>query len=344
MERSDDSQCAKCDIPIDINQKSIDCATCRLKFHTSCAKVSDAKYEILMEEDAGILWFCKACIRTTSNMLHHLANMKIRLDEVETQRLKDQEEIKSLSQKLVDVETALKNIQSKKEEDLDSFKEMVGDMLDDFPQNALNRCQSTFDITAQQVEDNCDAIHALENRISSVEAVQVDGYLMQADSNLPDRAIAAIANEIEERKKRKRSIVLHNVPENHDSSSDIKAVVQILQEVSGKEVEFDQMCNKPRIYRLGQYGASGRNKPRSIKVHLRSTEECAEILENTRKLSQSVQHSYVVIQPDLTLMQRNQIRTLVMEKRRRNRQAITNNEEPDWTISSGFLHRRRHYH
>ncbi len=176
MERSDDNQCAKCDILIDANQKSISCSTCRLKFHTSCAKVSDAKYQILMEEDAGILWFCKACIRTTSNMLNHLANMKMRLDEVETQRLKDQEKVKSLSQRIVAIETTLKNIQSKKEEDLDSFKEMVGEMLEDFPQNALRRCQSTFDTTAQQVEDNCDTIQALENRISSVEAGQVDSY------------------------------------------------------------------------------------------------------------------------------------------------------------------------
>ncbi len=181
-----------------------------------------------------------------------------------------------------------------------------------------------------------------ESRLGSGRARYLG--LMPNDTNLPDRAIAAVANELEERKKRNRSIVLHNVPEKHDKSNDVKAVVQILQKVSGKEVEIDQMCNTPRIYRLGQYGASSRNKPRSIKVHLKSTEECNEILQNTRKLSQSVQYSSVVIQPDLTPMQHNQIRMLVAERKRRNSEAIANNEDPDWTISSGFLHRRRNYH
>ncbi len=67
-------------------------------------------------------------------------------------------------------------------------------------------------------------------------------------SNLQDRTIVAVANELEERNKRKRGVVLHNVPEMHDSSGDMEAVKQILQEVSGKEVEFELMNNKSRIY------------------------------------------------------------------------------------------------
>ncbi len=172
-----------------------------------------------------------------------------------------------------------------------------------------------------------------------MEESQIDNNII---SNFQDTSIVAVANELEERNKRKRSIVIHNVPESHDSSSDMEAVKQILHEVSGKEVEFELMNNKPRMYRLGRHHDPSNNRTRSIKVHLKSADDCDEILQNLRKISQSVKHPCVVIQRDLTPMQRNHIKMLVMEKKRRNNQAIMNNEEPDWTISSGFLHRRGH--
>ena len=239
MEESDD-HCGKCDIEFSASQRSIACSTCRLKFHTSCVRVSDAKYEILKEEDTGILWFCKSCIRTTSNMIHHLANMKIRLNEVEAQRVKDHEEIQSLSQKLADMEKTLSDIQSKKDEDLESFKEMVSEMLEDFPENTLMRCQSGFENTAKQIEDNCSAIQELELQMNCIKETQdlMDRNISPNYSTLPDRSLAAVANELEERNKRKNSIVLHNVPETSNPTDDVKAVKNIIQEVTGREVEF----------------------------------------------------------------------------------------------------------
>ena len=334
------------DVPIDACQKSIACSTCRVKFHTSCVQVSDAKYEILKEEDTGILWFCKACIRTTSNMLQHLANMKIRLNEVEGQRLKDQEAIQSMSQRLADIKTTLTNIQSKKDEDLEFFREMVTEMLEEFPENTLMRCQSGFEETAKQVDDNCSAIQELSLRMNSIkESLDVvDRNISHNYSTLPDRSMAAVANELEERSKRKKSIVLHNVPETSNPTDDVKAVNNILQEVTGREMEFQQALNKPKIYRLGQRIAANRNRTRSIKVHFKTVEDCDEVLQNLRKLSKSTKHNTIIIQPDMTPMQRNHLKMLVLEKRKRNTQAVSNHGDPDWTITAGFLHRRGQYH
>ncbi len=337
-----EDQCGKCDIDISVTQRSVTCSTCSLKFHTRCVKVSDAKYEMLKEEDTGILWFCRSCIRTTSNMIQHLANMKIRLNEVEAQRLKDHEEIQSITQKLADIEKTLSVVQSEKDEDLNSLREMVGDMLEDFPQNALRSCQPGYEETAQQVDNNCAAIQALELRMESIDEFKVGNNIFQNSTDLPDRTLAAVANEIEERNKRKRSVVLHNVPETYNASQDSKAVASIIQEVTGTAIEFDKLNDNPRIYRLGQQSTS-RGRARSVKVHFKTTEDCDKVLLNVRKLSRSAKHSSIIIQPDMTPMQRKHLRILVSEKRRRNNLAVVNNEDPDWTISAGYLHRRTQY-
>ncbi len=155
--------------------------------------------------------------------------------------------------------------------------------------------------------------------------------------------IAAITNELEERKKRKKSVVLHNIPETGSESDDTKIVASVLGEVAGNKIEFEMSpyTNKPRVYRLGRLN---KQRTRSIKAHFKKADVSEMILQNVRNLSKSTLHSSVVIQPDMTPMQRNQIRYLVTEKKRRNQQAILSNEEPDWTISNGFLHRKRPYH
>ncbi len=257
----------------------------------------------------------------------------------------------TFNSKLSDVEDkqtdAIKEINC----EVQSVKDNVKTMLEEIPQvtsieNRFSSIEETIsnfveskESSSKQVDINCEAIHALEVRILSMEESQLDNSII---SNLQDTTIAAVANELEERNKRERSIVLHNVPESQDSIGDVEAVKQILQEVTSKEIEFELMNNKPRIYRLGRHLALSKNKPRSIKVHLKSADDCDEILRNLRKLSQSAQHPCVVIQRDMTPMQRNHIKLLVMEKKRRNNQAIMNNEEPNWTVSSGFLHRRGH--
>ncbi len=119
------------------------------------------------------------------------------------------------------------------------------------------------------------------------------------NTDLPDKALAAVANELEERNKRKRSIVLHNVPETYNVSQDIKTVENILHEITGKDIEFDKLNDSPRIYRLGPQSTLNRDRARTIKVHLKTAGDCDKVLLNMRKLSRSAQHSSIIIQPDM---------------------------------------------
>ena len=314
----------------------------------------DEQFEILKERVLTVV------VSKISSIVEDNNNLRLeiqQLRESSAQREVEKKElsvvhqlVKTFNNKLSDVEDNQTDAIQKINNEVQSVKDNVKTMLEEIPQvtsiedrfssieGTISNLVESKESSSQQVDDNCEAIQALDLRMLSMEESQFDNIM----SNLQDTTIVAVANELEERNKRKRSIVLHNVPESHDTSGDMHAVKQILQEVSGKEVELELMNNKPRIYRLGRHHDPSKNKTRSIKVHLKSADDRDVILQNLRKLSQSVNHPCVVIQHDLTPMQRSHTKMLVMEKKRRNNQAVINNEEPDWTISSGFLHRRGH--
>ena len=218
-------------------------------------------------------------------------------------------------------------------------KGMVAEMLEDVPQCEWMREKFSFlEESVQQVEINCASIQALELRLTNAEELTS----CTNDYSLPDMAIAAITNELQERQKRKKSVVLHNIPETNNEDEDFQTVSKILQEVRGEAVQLEEIpyTQKPRVYRLGR---PDKYRIRSIKAHLKTEEDCEKVLQKVRKLSSSIQYHSVVIQPDMTPMQRNQMKKLVAEKKRRNIEAIENCQEPDWTITSGYLHRKRQY-
>ncbi len=146
-----------------------------------------------------------------------------------------------------------------------------------------------------------------------------------------------VANELDDRQRRKGNLILHNVPECDNQGADEETVKNILKAVLGKEVD-DQVSERVRIYRLG------RRVPgvtRSIKCHLKSENLCEQILLQSRQLTKSHDFCQVVLQPDLTFHQRIHIKQLVREKKRRNNLALEKNEEADWIIRDGKLYRKR---
>ncbi len=71
-----------CDKELTQGQLTITCATCTLQFHTQCQKITKGKLKII-QEDAGILWFCQACNKTTKNMISKMSQMELRLNNIE---------------------------------------------------------------------------------------------------------------------------------------------------------------------------------------------------------------------------------------------------------------------
>ena len=80
---------------------------------------------------------------------------------------------------------------------------------------------------------------------------------------------------------------------------------------------------------------------RSIKCHLKSEDLCEQLLMQSRKLTHSHEFCQVVLQPDMSFLQRTHLKQLVIEKKLRNSLARDNNEEADWIIRDSKLYRKR---
>ncbi len=148
---------------------------------------------------------------------------------------------------------------------------------------------------------------------------------------------------MDDRQRRRKNIVLHNVPETGNPDKDTEVVNNIFKDILWEvpEMQRDLKTTKTRIYRLGRQ-VPGKN--RSIKCHLISEGICEQILAQSRLLQDSHNFSNVIIQADLTPMQRFHLKKLVFEKKRRNSCAQLNNEEPDWVIRYGKLCRKRDFY
>ncbi len=133
------------------------------------------------------------------------------------------------------------------------------------------------------VEDNLERCLCNFNESSVIQLEQSQTHLSAVQHLLskPDEChVAAITNELYERKKREKSFVIHNLPESNEEQ-DIQSVCEILQEIVQKDVEPDldrNVSNKPRIYRIGRKMNS---KTRTLKIHLQSTRLCEQILLNS---------------------------------------------------------------
>ncbi len=263
-------------------------------------------------------------------VFQHIVNLELRLKAIEEEREKEKHEMSVLrklvttfNQTINSVEETIVNVKEENE----TIQEAVTCMLSEIPQ-----CTS--------IEARFSSIENTLKEVSSHSLTDFDHSVCSQHSlNCSDIPTVEVANELDERQRRKGNLVLHNVPENEDQECDEQLINNILTHVVGERVDIksDPITDKPMIYRLGKK-IPGRN--RSIKCHLKSKEMCTQVLLHSRRMSESHSFSQVVLQEDLTPMQRSHIRRLVNEKKRRNSLARENNQDPDWIIRSGKLYRK----
>ena len=113
--------------------------------------------------------------------------------------------------------------------------------------------------------------------------------------------MSEVANEVDERQKRRKALVIHNIEENDDDAEDNEEVANILN----RSIDNENLVQQQRwkSYRLGRRTP---NRNRTVKVHFQSEDFCKNVLQYARKLSDSNQYKHIVFQPDLTPMQRQQ--------------------------------------
>ncbi len=234
---------------------------------------------------------------------------------------------------------AFNSKQSDIEEKLDeAVQEINGEV------QSINDNVSTMLNEVPQITSIEDRFSSIEEMISSFaepkESTTRINSTSQSESNINlyshHELMLEVTNEIDQRRKRRKNLVLHNVEESEDATQDFEKVRDILQEAINDKSLVDH--NLTKAYRLGKQPSPGRN--RTIKIHTKCEDFCHSILQNSRNLSTSKYYSNIVVQSDLTPLQRHHLKSLVHEKRERNLRATQCNEEPDWVIKNGRLSRK----
>ncbi len=274
-----------------------------------------------------------------------------RLDKISCQRESAKKEItvmhglvKTFNSKLTEIEENSQQSIKEVEEDVQSIRENICEMLEEVPQVTMSSLETRFNNIEARLETSGETIES-KNSFNSVNTGLIDVYSQCNHSSKSsftktsieshEELMSEVANEVDERQKRRKALVIHNIEENDNDAEDEAQVSNILNRVIEDENLVQQQWMK--IYRLGRRIP---NRNRTVKVLFQSEDFCKNVLQNARKISDSNQYKHIVFQPDLTPMQRQHLKLLVEEKKQRNCYAAQHNEQPDWIIRRGKLCRR----
>lgn len=164
-------------------------------------------------------------------------------------------------------------------------------------------------------EEGLKQVPILQKRLFELE-----GEVKKLKSKQSATECESTIGEIHEREKRSRNVIMFGVGEsssedpNERQQHDKKEITAILSKVAS-----DISIERAPVIRLGKPNS---NKPRPIKIILKSRESALEILRSQKKLM----NSKIRIKSDLTPMQREYLRSLgeqLEERRKKGERDIT---------------------
>ena len=179
-------------------------------------------------------------------------------------------------------------------------------------------------------------ISKVSERLESMERGLGERKLEEKIEEVVERKLADALEEAKEKEKRKKNLIIVNLKESAKTEiaerkvEDLKEVKKLLSKVA--EVGDDDISEPVRL------GKVGGNKPRMLKVTIKTEEKKREILKKAPQLNTNTTQAKdrVFINPDLTNKEREQERQLRDEKRERER-----NGEKDLVIRGGRIVKRR---
>ncbi len=269
-----------------------------------------------------------------SGLIEENNSLRLEIKQLRDARETEKKEISVIHQL---VKTFNAKLSATEDKHVDAVKE-INNKIQSINDNVLTMLEGVPQVTSTE-----DRFSSIEETISSVlqprESVPVSSNRSESLPNISscpyDELMLTITNEVDQRHKRRRNLVIHNVEESVDATQECEKVRDILEEIVKEKSTVDEHLSS--MYRLGKQ-SPGKN--RTIKVHFNCENFCQSILQNTKKLRESRLYNNIVIQADLTPLQRNHLKSLVREKKERNQYAIQCNEDPDWVIRMGKLCRK----
>ncbi len=218
-------------------------------------------------------------------------------------------------------------VQDKSKHELDSL--IAGkckEYLATFAAEIRQEMQIHVDKLKSELESAKQETAELREALKTSRKDQVEG---KSINNQASEAAKLGVKEIQEREARAKNIVFFNVPESKNDKNQDEEDVEFVDNLCKDVLKNDFPYSK--IVRLGK---KKENHTRPVRITLESRDQHEALLKSAKNLRnfRESQYKEISIRPDLTPLERQDMRVLVQEKKKKQAESDLNKDGLIWII------------
>ena len=323
--------CSKCgDI---LGSVSITCSWCQLEVCQPCSKLEEY---IIVAFDQGHLpgldWKCPACIVTTAS----IQNIDKKLDAMNknsTERLTSIEKtLEGMEERIsANIKAQLPNLIKK---EVDGMGEKLKKEIKSEVKKAEEKLGKNMTDNINKMDKKIDQTNEAIVKRDELETMMKEMIQKEFEERKPEnetpgtsemnespgtrmrRTVASVTAEVREKVKREKRLVIYNLGEQDTNerkereSLDKDKIMEIAQNTLGiKNMKREEITMADRL------GEKNEERPRPLLLELKDTARKNLIMNKANKLKGS-EHEYISIKYDMTKLEREQYKKMVIESRK----------------------------
>ena len=189
----------------------------------------------------------------------------------------------------------------------------------------LDSFRAEYDSKVTKLSEDLEAFKDTQN----VKNANLESQVEKISAKAAGEAI----DEVIERDKMKRNLVLFNVPESvrEDPQARMEEDYSVIQDLCNHALQLHVEFTK--VVRLGKLD----ERARPLRASCESEKQVFDILKASRKLKENQTYSNIIIKRDQTPLERKQVKELLQERDRRSREASQRGEEANWSLRGGKI-------
>lgn len=272
----------------------MECIWCEARLHASCIKMSEEQCILIGNASNNIVFFCSPCLQA----------LPVAFQSYEGFSLVD-ERISTIEKSISESQTlALQGLKTE-----------------------LTTLQTITSNLATRIKDLCSQHTALQNQLQTASS---SSELISCSSGPePTKSAFDVADEIADRDRRKRNVIVYNLPEEPNRAADKAKFIEVCKAVSSNGISIE------KLFRLGR---KAQNRHRPLLVRFDSENDRQSILSAAPRLRLSDEFKQVYIVNDKTKVERERHKQVIIELKRRRSNGETNIFVRNGNIVSGRPH------
>ena len=284
--------CKKCNKTV--SEDCIECYWCSQWEHRACANIKESELVVLSSTSKNILFFCSSCLLVLPDALS------------------------SHSQLVNALQTGFQSVENK-------LSQEMGSQISAQFGSTCKKLQKSID----ELSLNIDKLTTQNNNIQMEIDNTSESFSTPAQPRSyasvvsPSNAALSIADELADREKRKKNVIVYNFPEASDLEADRVSFLDLCTKVYNSDISVN------KLVRLGKK-STGKHRP--LLICLKHDEDKSLILSQSYPLRRNSQYSDVFMAPDRTKFEREKHKKLVEELKERRSQG-----EKDLVIRNGAI-------